>query len=141
MIGLENTTNAIGNVMRKSYDQYATAAQFRNAVFREQLQAMQDFVSISDRLLSLPFPGLMAADRNSDTYKELAVEMQNVLTEHSSSTLELWASMFRYQGAGPEDLIDAEAAEQEKPVAQPADKKPRTNGRKPAAESAEAAPA
>jgi hypothetical protein len=138
MIGLENTTNAIGNVMRRSYDQYATAAQFRNAVFREQLQAMQDFVSISDKLLSLPFPGLMAADRNSDTYKELAVEMQNAFTEHSRGTLELWASMFRYEVAGPEEPLALQAPEEEKAAAPSADRKPKTNGKKPAAEAAPA---
>ena len=140
MIAMEKTTNAIGTVMRRSYDQYATAAQFRNAVIREQLQAIQDFVAISDKLLRLPFPGLMAADRNSETYKELAVEMQNVFTEHTRGTLELWASMFRYEVAAPEAFVAIEAPTEE--VAAPtADRKPKTNGRKPAAESAEAAPA
>lgn len=99
MMRIENTQSAIGDVMRNSYDRYAMAAQFRNAVIREQLQAMQDFVAISDKLLRLPFPGLMATDRSNDTYKDLAVEMQNVITEHSNSTLEIWASMFGYQGS------------------------------------------
>lgn len=99
MIAMENTQDAIGNAMRKSYDGYAMAAQFRNAVIREQLQAIQDFVAISDKLLRLPFPGLMATDRSNETYKDLAVEMQHVIAEHSNSTLEIWASMFGYQGS------------------------------------------
>ena len=140
MIAMEKTTNAIGTVMRKSYDQYATAAQLRNAVIREQLQAIQDFVAISDKLLRLPFPGLMAADRNSETYKELAVEMQNVFTEHSRGTLELWASMFRYDVAAPEEPVTLEAPKEA--IAVPAaDSKPKTNGRSPVAETAEPAPA
>ena len=48
MIATENARGALNDVMRKYYDQYAMAAQFRNAVIREQLQAMQDFVEISD---------------------------------------------------------------------------------------------
>lgn len=99
MMKFETTQGAAGDAMRKSYDRYAMAAQFRNAVIREQLQAMQDFVAISDKLLRLPFPGLMATDRSSETYKDLAVEMQNVITEHSNSTLEIWASLFGYQGS------------------------------------------
>lgn len=99
MMKIENTQDAIGDAMRNSYDRYAMAAQFRNAVIREQLQAMQDFVAISDKLLRLPFPGLMATERSNETYKDLAVEMQNVITEHSNSTLEIWASMFGYQGS------------------------------------------
>ncbi len=99
MMAMENTQDAIGNAMRKSYDGYAMAAQFRNAVIREQLQAMQDFVAISDKLLRLPFPGLMATDRSNETYKDLAVEMQHVIAEHSNSTLEIWASIFGYQGS------------------------------------------
>ena len=130
--------------MRKSYDQYATAAQFRNAVIREQLQALQDFVSVSDKVLRLPFPGRMAADRNSETYKELAVEMQNIVTEHSRGTLELWASMFRYEvgnGYVPAEIEasqEDELSQEDETVTPSPEKTPKSNGRKPTAETAEA---
>ncbi len=114
MMGIEKTQNAVGDAMRKSYDRYAMAAQFRNAVIREQLQAMQDFVAISDKVLRLPFPGLMATDRSNETYKDLAVQMQNVITEHSNSTLEIWASMFGYQGSKAAKPVVATLPVQEK---------------------------
>ena len=122
MMKIENTQNAIGDAMRKSYDRYAMAAQFRNAVIREQLQAIEDFVAISDKLLRLPFPGLMAADRSNETYKDLAVEMQHVIAEHSNSTLEIWASMFGYQGSKAAKPVIAAVPAQEKqpaPAAEP----------------------
>ena len=122
MMRIENTQNAIGDAMRKSYDRYAMAAQFRNAVIREQLQAMEDFVAISDKLLRLPFPGLMATDRSNETYKDLAVEMQHVIAEHSNSTLEIWASMFGYQGSKAAKPVVAALPAQEKqpaPAAEP----------------------
>lgn len=114
MMGIENTQNAVGDAMRQSYDRYAMAAQFRNAVIREQLQAIQDFVAISDKMLRLPFPGLMASDRSNETYKDLAVQMQNVITEHSTSTLEIWASMFGYQGSKAAKPVVAALPAQEK---------------------------
>ena len=119
---IEDTQNAIGDAMRKSYDRYAMAAQFRNAVIREQLQALEDFVAISDKLLRLPFPGLMATDRGNETYKDLAVEMQNMITEHSNSTLEIWASMFGYQGSKAAKPVAAALPAREKqpaPAAEP----------------------
>lgn len=122
MIGIENTQNAVGDAMRQTYDRFAMAAQFRNAVIREQLEAMQDFVAISDKLLRLPFPGLMATDRSNETYKDLAVQMQNVITEHSTSTLEIWASMFGYQGSKAAKPVVAALPRQEKrpaPSAEP----------------------
>jgi hypothetical protein len=109
--------------MRQTYDRFAMAAQFRNAVIREQLEAMQDFVAISDKLLRLPFPGLMATDRSSETYKDLAVQMQNVITEHSTSTLEIWASMFGYQGSKAAKTVVAELPRQEKRPAPSAEAK------------------
>lgn len=128
MMGIEKTQDAIGDVMRKSYDGYAMAAQFRNAVIREQLQAMQDFVAISDKMLRLPFPGLMATDRSNETYKDLAIEMQNVITEHSTSTLEIWASMLGYQGSKAARPVAAAVPEpvQEKPVTPAAEPKRET---------------
>ena len=122
MMRIENTQNAIGDAVRKSYDGYAMAAQFRNAVIREQLQALEDFVAISDKLLRLPFPGLMATDRSNETYKDLAVEMQHVIAEHSNSTLEIWASMFGYQGSKAAKPVVAAVPVQEKqpaPAAEP----------------------
>ena len=122
MMRIENTQNAIGDAVRKSYDGYAMAAQFRNAVIREQLQALEDFVAISDKLLRLPFPGLMATDRSNETYKDLAVEMQHVIAEHSNSTLEIWASMFGYQGSKAAKPVVAALPAQEKqpaPAAEP----------------------
>ena len=117
MIGMEKTQGAIGDAMRKTYDRYAMAAQFRNAVIREQLHAVQDFVAISDKLLRLPFPGLMATDRSNETYKDLAVEMQNVITEHSTSTLEIWASMFGYQGSkAAKPVVTALPAKEKQPA-------------------------
>ena len=124
MMGIENTQNAIGDAVRKSYDSYAMAAQFRNAVIREQLQAFQDFVAISDKLLRLPFPGLMATDRSNETYKDLAVEMQNVITEHSNSTLEIWASMFGYEGSKAAKPVVATLPMQEKRPEPSAEPKP-----------------
>lgn len=135
MMGIENTQNAMGDAMRKSYDRYAMAAQFRNAVIREQLEAIQDFVAISDKLLRLPFPGLMATDRSNETYKDLAVEMQHVITEHSNSTLEIWASMFGYQGSKAAKPVVAALPAQEKqpaPAAEPkreAKPKPKTKAK------------
>ena len=122
MMRIENTQNAIGDAVRKTYDGYAMAAQFRNAVIREQLQALEDFVAISDKLLRLPFPGLMATDRSNETYKDLAVELQHVIAEHSNSTLEIWASMFGYQGSKAAKPVVAAVPVQEKqpaPAAEP----------------------
>lgn len=116
MIGMEKTQDAVGDALRNSYDRYAMAAQFRNAVIREQLQAMQDFVAISDKLLRLPFPGLMATDRSNETYKDLAIEMQHVIAEHSNSTLEIWASLFGYQGSKAAKPVAAVPAEDRKPA-------------------------
>jgi outer membrane biosynthesis protein TonB len=114
MMGIEKTQDTFGDAMRKSYDRYAMAAQFRNAVIREQLEAMQDFVAISDKLLRLPFPGLIATDRSKETYKDLAVQMQNVIAEHSNSTLEIWASMFGYEGPKAAQPVVAALPAQEK---------------------------
>jgi hypothetical protein len=146
MMKIENTQNAVGDAMRKSYDRYAMAAQFRNAVIREQLQAMQDFVAISDKLLRLPFPGLMATDRSNETYKDLAVEMQHVIAEHSSSSLEIWASMFGYQGSKAAKPVVAALPAQDKqpaPAAEPkreAKPKPKARASAKSAPKAKAAP-
>ena len=146
MMRIENTQNAIGDAVRKTYDGYAMAAQFRNAVIREQLQALEDFVAISDKLLRLPFPGLMATDRSNETYKDLAVELQHVIAEHSNSTLEIWASMFGYQGSKAAKPVVAALPAQKKqpaPAAEPkreAKPKPKARAKSTPTPKAKAAP-
>ena len=141
MIGLENTTNAIGNFMRRSYDQYATVAHLRNAMIREQLQAMQGFVAISDKLLSLPFPGLMGTGGSNEDYKELAIEMRNVFTEHSNNALEIWASIIGHQGGAVIIETPEAKAPAKKKAASPAATEPKSNGKQTAEQAPGAATA